>query len=993
MKGRTLLPLSSVLRCLVSSLEKSLGSAASLNGSALGARAALQRALFQARIAAAKALVIIRWSKTMNVSESIKDVFSSPEIKIHALLSEIDEIRGKMKIGGFQMPAMIPDSEYVRVPRVRARDAFVRLLLLGVPKRMKLVGHCGRVIRFCAPGEYQLSLYADSSGAFHLRSFSVVWPKDFEVPRGMIARMVVLLRKHERPARLMLYAFDRILHNFYIDGRYVFYALRIKEKCPSYNAQVRRSRHPFSVVIEFPRPSGKEKVFYLSIESGRLCFSAHSCIYLPEEFTNLLDMKSWLLFEQFNRYSSSGKNCLEFRSHLMMFLMTLPAESMDELLCFLRDAVCYSVWWVINQTLVHSVRALALPYITVKTKLRGECVTHGYMSAIIGRQRLIVVRLDAFSGLVKVSFQPKLLSVQDANSIVIRTLLDIYRTLTLSLTNVALSMTANAIYGTSVSHFSMFEDTVHYAHVFSFAPDFAVHVNAHGGHPRISIVDSAGNLYSKPEIVRMQSTTANRAWGLFPAALVVAKRHIFLAQIQRYLTELQVHSVLIGDCLECEVTRRCRVRVSEKGWSVGFIPFPSIVPKEAEEILKIRGRFFTTRCSKLIATIIHNFQLWRNVQLHVSKLQMLTCTVRSVVKTDSCQISIGLANSNQDSVLLSFARNAKLLGTKNGAMILEATDNFDPYLRGTCAKTVPLSDYFNRVLRQNARAQEFFAFLSCSCIPILEFYKLFTHPGSEWIVTDLAPNFFGLIYKGCISLSGRLANYRWFDFYVPNLEPSNLLFVFLGNIVQRGPPSRMAILISVDKLGEFKRTVELQWSIYESFITEGFRSELSSDQLKLILTHTIGRTPITVTMQSPNLTINVRDRTDINTALSNLMEGNHERISFLRAVLAMIKVTLSIDIELLHLILTILTQFRSDFSFDGETLEVIMFTVCFDSASRHALMEFPYNGSMYCIECMAPFHRSTRIILKRDLTADPVDGVDGLMSALSPLTTGLADLF
>ena len=611
------------------------------------------------------------------------------------------------------------------------------------------------------------------------------------------------------------------------------------------------------------------------------------------------------------------------------------------------------------------------------------------MSAVIGKQRLIVVRLDAFSGLVKASFHPKLLSVQDANSIVIQTLFDSYRTVALSLTNVAVRMATNAIYGTSVSHLSMFEDSVHYAHVFSFAPDFAVHVNAHGGHPRISIVDSAGNLYSKPEIVRMQSTTTNRAWGLFPAALVVAKRHIFLAQIQRCLTELEVHSVLIGDCLECEVTRRCRVRVSEKGWSVVFIPFPSIVPKEAEEILKIRGRFFTTRCSKLIATIIHNFQLWRNVQLHVSKLQMLTGTVRSVVKTDVCQISIGLANSNQDSVLLSFARNAKLLGTKNGAVFLEATANFDPYLRATCAKTVPLTDYFNRLMRQHARAQEFFGFLSCSCIPILECYKLFTSPGSEWIVTDLAPNFFGLVYKGCISLSGHLANYRLFDFRVPNMEPSNLLLAFFGNIVQRGPPDRMVMVIPVEKLGEFKRNVELQWNKYESFIAEGF-ARLGSDQLKLVMSNDIGAERVTVTMQSPNLTINVRDRTDINTALSNLMEGNHERISFLRAVLAMIKVTLSVDTELLYLILAILTQFRSDFSFDGETLEVIMFTVCFDNASRHALMEFPYNGTMYCIECMAPFHRSTRIILKRDLTADAVDGVDGLMSALSP---PLADIF
>ena len=91
MKGKALLPLSSVIRCLVSSLEKSLGSVASLNRSAIGARAALQRALFQARIAAAKALVVVRWSRTMNVSESIKDVFSSPEVKIPALLSEIDE--------------------------------------------------------------------------------------------------------------------------------------------------------------------------------------------------------------------------------------------------------------------------------------------------------------------------------------------------------------------------------------------------------------------------------------------------------------------------------------------------------------------------------------------------------------------------------------------------------------------------------------------------------------------------------------------------------------------------------------------------------------------------------------------------------------------------------------------------------------------------------------------------------------------------------------
>ena len=987
MQGRTLVPLSSVIHSLVSSSETSFSKAASSSGSHLKSRSSLQQALFRARIAAAKVLVIVRWSRTMNLSGSIKDMFSSPDVKICALQAEMEKLRTRMRLP--TLPPTMPyfSLESVKSCRVPAKLAFARLLLLGIPKRMKLVGLCRRVIRFCAPFEYELSLRIDRSGYFHLSSFSVVWPKALTVSRDMIARMLVLLRKHERPVRSMLHVFDRILHNFHTAGRYLLVAMKLRASCRVFNAHIRRSRHPFSVVLEFPRPFSKERIFYLSMESGRVYLATHSSIYLPAQFKPLFDFKSWYIMEKFDRYFSSGMNCLQFRPHLMFFLLCRPSGNVDELLSFLRDSVCYSMWWVVYQTLIHSVRALALPYITVKMKLKGECITLGRMWAVLGPEKLIRISLDAFQGHVKVCFRSRMMKSRASSCIIIQNLCDLYRIITLSLANVAVNMATNAIYGTSLSHFSMLEDTVRYAHVFSFAPDFVVQVMARNGHPRIVIADHSGKRYSKPELVQMDSSTVRRAWELLPDALHVAKKYIFLAQTQKYLTEFKIVSILQGNSLEVEVpvTRRCRISICDNGWTLVVIPFRSIVPHATEHIMKIRGRDFTARCSKLIATLLCSFQTWRSVEFHLGKLAQSTLVVESVLKSDPFQMAVRLSGPNPSTLLLRFGENAKALGLMNGVLYLEFTSNFHPYVHAAFARTIPIGAYLNRILQRGVDSQELFAFLSCHSVPILEISSVFVRPEGDWTVTDLAPNCFHLIYKGRVSLTGLLTDFRMFEFYVPAMDPSCFVPVFLSDMIKvDGPPSRTPIEVRIENLREFKRLVELFWELYQLLLTCGFQIDrVERRPLTLILSQRISGMNVTAIMQSRTVTLTVNNRGDISELVRASMNHISDTASFLREVVNLFRISLSVSVDLLLLVLTVVNELVSKFYADEKSMAALIRTFRLDQL-RHAHIEFPHDGETYGIECVPPFTVDSQIIIRRqDGSMETVKGVEGLTAALT----------
>jgi hypothetical protein len=201
-----------------------------------------------------------------------------------------------------------------------------------------------------------------------------------------------------------------------------------------------------------------------------------------------------------------------------------------------------------------------------------------------------------------------------------------------ALWNLLTQAAASGMYGSSPPGVTMTIDLyrVRFMRTFSFAPDFAMQLDAWFGHPKVSIVDKHGTSFSKPEVAEMDCVPTRSAWKLTKTVLVATKRYIFLAQAQKYLTDFNIGSFVTGGDLHinlpfCSV---CLLKCDHLGWQLVGVPAGAGLPVEPEPINKIGGRY-SSRCALVVAHLVLWYHLWRATNFHVYNLVQTSTTFQT----------------------------------------------------------------------------------------------------------------------------------------------------------------------------------------------------------------------------------------------------------------------------------------------------------------------------------------------------------------------------
>jgi hypothetical protein len=232
-----------------------------------------------------------------------------------------------------------------------------------------------------------------------------------------------------------------------------------------------------------------------------------------------------------------------------------------ELLADLHQIACRTQLCLARQLLERALRLVpSSNLMIVRNKSSSPLVLDDFAVEYPG-SRLMRLRIDSWTGKYVIAFRKlarsDLLSgnSDDLDLEMYPTAGQVTTVVFLALWNVLTSATTVGMYGSPALGMTVTIDLYHirFLGTYSFAPDFAMLLQASFGHPTVSIVDKNGLSFSKPEVAELDCVPTSRARLLPEKVLWSTKRYVFLAQTQRYLADFDIKSVVIGESLSVDI--------------------------------------------------------------------------------------------------------------------------------------------------------------------------------------------------------------------------------------------------------------------------------------------------------------------------------------------------------------------------------------------------------------------------------------------------------
>ena len=972
---QALVDLPCVFRASIAAAERVL-LRASVGNARFGERAGLMRGLTEARVLIARFLVILRWSNKMSFTDTVEDRFAEQEAKFAAFGSELQEVSARFKIP--KSEDVVENSPVIEEPvaTVRVRDVFSKLFLHGIPKRMRYVGSAGRMICFSAPGEYRVVFKAAKTGVLRVSSFVVHWVKGFEMPSAIVVRLAALLRSLESNQGVLLHTLDRILHGVHVACLFAKIVREMHEKAGVFHATVTRAASdPRSVYLSYRDPIWHGGQFLVTMKRGMIICAAKNAIYE----SNVID---------------GGEGEAELREQMYKKRMPIvrldgTGYSVDYLLSHFRDLVCASSLHMVFITVTYSLRSLFSNFPCVKKTFSMAKATLGDITVSLQTQELLRLCVQQSTGHVRIEFHNIFLPKTGAKKpITIEDVGQLYETVNVSVSNVLVNLVGVVLYGSTVNQYSAFHDTRSYYRSFSFAPDFLLSVTGKRGSPRVSIVDRSGKSYSLPEMVHMESQRFMNAWRMLVPVLICAKRFLFLAQLQRYLTELNINSILVAQYLEVEIAacRKCTVKMTENGWKVVFRPMTTLLARNIEPVSKWYGHTYTARISRMLAHLLHTYHIWRLTYESLTVLCQYSAVISSMFLTDDNQIFIQVRSRHKDILIFSFAENAIFCGAMGNVEYRECPWSFTPQLDAKCARNIPLSNYLTSTLRNVSKNQELCAFLSHDLLQSIEFHRVFSGP--DWYFTD----FWGfaactlLIYKNKYSLRTAMRPYKTMAAEAPTILPSSALRACSVSFYLRydtwGRLVCWPLNVDVSMLEVFRDMVACFCDVVDCILGHGF---LCIEGVGL----DYQRDDPTVTFVSKNMKViidNLQVRITVTTddnasqSLTSLCAGEFEHSAFIDALLSFSQQLLAVDPKLLSIFAMLLDRLKTDQFVCSESIATAMKTVTISAPDGLWSLSFPDRNLQ--IQIARPFGPTSQFFIQTKDNRQMCSGIDALFPHL-----------
>ena len=907
MTGKPVVELPTVFRACVLASERTL--LRHCVSSPFGERAQLMRGLTEARILIARLLVVFRWMSTRPILEPVDTLSNALDQRLRTFHGELANINAS-----FHQEKPKEDEQHSILPRphtsVCARNVFSELFLHGIPKRMRYIGTWGRMIRFSAPGEYEVTFRADRSGILRVRRFVLFSVKERDMPSPILVRLAALLRSLESNQGVLLHTLDRILHSVHVACLFAEIAREMYAKASAFHATLsRKEDDPRSLYLEFKDPMWHGGRFVMTVRRGMIILAAKNAMFGPAVGEAVVGPAG--LVEQI------------YQKRMPVVRLDGTNHSVEEILGHFRDLVYASSLHMVFVTVTYSLRSLFSNFPTVKRTFSMEKATLGNVSVSLDSQEVMTLCVQHWTGHVQIEFHNVFLpKTSSKEPVCVENVGELYETINTSISNVLVNLVGVVLYGSTVNQYSAFNNPGSYFRCFSFAPDFYLFVAGKRGFPRVSIVDASLKSYSIPEMVQMESLRSLRAWKMLIPVMFCAKRFLFLAQLQRYLTELNIDSILLAQYLEVDVapSGKCTVKMTERGWKIVFRPTPSVLTPRIKSISKWHGRTYTARIAYMLAQLIHLYQIWSLTREYLALACQNSFVITSMLMTDENEVFLRVASKNNDTLIFSFGENAVFGGTIGRVRYHECGWSFRPQIRARCARNIPLSNFLTGMLYKTVGCEELFSFLSHELLMCLEFHRVFNRP--NWYFTEFAgPDKITLLmYKNKYTDMVAFRPYQTVAACASSHGPSVLLNACHSLFHKRyGTPSPLMLnrlAIDISQLEPFRDMIARVCDVADVILSHGFTS-LSSGNEEPQLSFKLNN--VQVTIDDVDITISVEDNVRALQGVSALCRGEYQNTSLINAVLTFTQ-RLSDDTTSLTVLSELLLELKTENVFSQEVL-------------------------------------------------------------------------
>ncbi|OHT08433.1 hypothetical protein TRFO_23129 [Tritrichomonas foetus] len=878
-----MIELDKLLRSTIIRAEKILSTAKNTNMSPFSCRANFLRKIQEVRILVSRLVVVFRWSKSINFTDSINQMLTGPEVHFQTVFNEINSLFNTFKTRSRSSPNNNNDIHHdfnnvnsnlsnmnnceinnilnmnnskrvlnfsnlfvsglnYKTPAkitIDRKFAFSNLLLRDVPKRIKHVYFIGHHIFFIAPGEYSFVLKAYSFEKFKIKQYKVNWPRNFHIKDTFLLALTRLLQLFTAQINLTLPRIDRVLHSIYLCGIFLKIAKQFSDKQSNFPLTI-ESIYSRCIKISFPPLYGNLSSFFMYIQMGKIIFTSMGTVYIPEStFANSL-----LPLETFSRFSTDVTKDAEITRRQITFTLDHNFANPELLLAFFRDIVFYTKFIKIWNTTIHAIRSVSFAFYSAKMIFNNNMSTLGRIEVFLNKMNLMTISIDSWTGIMKLCFS-EYVGI-DSKEMTFNFIEPeaISRLMSKVLTNFIIHASVDYAYGSKSPANVFLKNPKTYQRRFSFAPDYTLHIQSDFGHPRIFIFDKDFNQYTNPDIVEMDSSSMIYAWQMFLRTLKSARSLIFLLQTQKYLHSLGIRSVRSGLALELTLQscKTCNITVNHFGWRLMFSPYFMIGITRSEPISVIHGFGFSARAALLIAQIVATIQQSRSNVLNVIVLSRQTNAIEQLHQSVTYSFSFRFQNESKTTLYFSYGRYLKNCGIHREMNHLILNPCFLPHFQFVLARHSPLQNMINNIVKESTDGYALSSFINHSAIPLFRFLDIFCNPylndyNGDFVVSNISTMAqFTLVYKKKFTLSIRLKAVHSFLIFVPTRFPNILLFLPLNIVKKETPfPGKRYFEIGMNSLVNFKNVLIKFTTFYEEIEQLGFTYRAFSEKMDMAM--------------------------------------------------------------------------------------------------------------------------------------------------------------